>query len=105
MAKRKREKSGTESNSLPGQQYQKLNDDLKMKLRIESEKMESESGLFAECPARRQRHTNEKLVPLNKGLDELRKRENEIEKAQSFYYYCTCLTIPTHCGGLFTVQN
>ncbi len=48
-----------------------------MKLRIESEKMESESGLLAECPARRQRHTNEKLVPLNRGLDELRKGENE----------------------------
>ncbi len=69
--KDKRQKSGIESDSLPGRHNRDGNNTLKMK---KGEKYETENrrGLSAECPARRQRRTEEKLVLLDKYLANLK---------------------------------
>ena len=74
-----RQKSGIESDSLPGRHNKDGSTILKME-RGEKYETENRHGLLAECPARRQRHTREKLVLLDKdvaNLKELRRLNGE----------------------------
>ena len=71
--------SGIESDSLPYRRYKYGIIILKME-RGEKYETENRRGLLAEFPARRQRHTREKLVLLDKdlsNLNELRRLNGE----------------------------
>ena len=75
----KGQESGIESDSLPDQRYEYGITILKMQ-REEKYETEHWRGLLAECPARHQRHTREKLVLLDKDLaniNELRRLNGE----------------------------
>ena len=65
-----RKESGVESDSLPDPRYKNGSHILKMK---QGEKWETKNqrSLLAECPARRQGHTGEKLVLFVKDLASL----------------------------------
>ena len=74
----KRQELGIESDLLPDWGYKYVSTILKMK-RWEKYETENRRGLLAECPARRQRHTGEKLVLIDKDLANIKelRRLNE----------------------------